>query len=90
MKKTLLALALLGCLLVSAVACTDTEAMDRTDTENDNGTGTTVAVSVTDEGPAGSDENGTPSDDDDDNQQGGISDGGANTEGGWGPIHPVG
>ena len=82
MKKTLLALALLGCLLVSAVACTDTE--------NDNGTGTTVAVSVTDEGPAGSDENGTPSDDDDDNQQGGISDGGANTEDGWGPIHPVG
>ena len=64
MKKTLLALALLGCLLVSAVACTDTEAMDRTDTENDNGTGTTVAVSVTAEGPAGSDENGTPSDDD--------------------------
>ena len=82
MKKTLLALSLLGCLLLSAVACTDLE--------NDPGSDATPAVSSTDDGAAESDGNGTPSDDDDDNQQGGISDGGANTEGGWGPIHPVG
>ena len=95
MKKTwlilsLVALLLLGCLLLSAMAWSDPE--------NDNAPDTTPAVSSTDDGAAESDGNGTPSgdddgtpsDDDDDNQQGEISDGGANTEGGWGPIHPVG
>ena len=66
------------------------------DPENDNAPDTTPVVNNPDKGAAESDDNGTPSDDengtpsDDDNQQGGIADGGANTEGGWGPIHPVG
>ena len=87
MKKTwlilsLVALLLLGCLLLSAMAWSDPE--------NDNAPNTTPVVNNPDKGAAESDGNGTPSGDDDDNQQGGISDGGANTEDGWGPIHPVG
>lgn len=84
MKKILLALSLIGCLLLSAVSCTNQET---------EGEGTKAPVSdQTAITTAGSpDESGAPSGEAETNPSDGnsIANGGANTEGGWGPLHPA-
>lgn len=98
MKKILLALSLIGCLLLSAVSCTNQETEGEgtkapvSDQETE-GEGTKAPVSdqtaITSAGSP--DESGAPSGEAETNPSDGnsIANGGANTEGGWGPLHPA-
>ena len=85
MKKTLLVLSLLGCLLLSAVACTNNE--------SDSNTGT-LGASVDDniklDQPG--DEFGeaeTSGGEGDEDDKGGINVAGDDTDDKFGPLHPV-
>lgn len=82
MKKTLLALSLIACLLLTFVACNDDEidsefknAPTESTADGGNGTGDSNTTDGT----------GTTSTNDGTSNTG-LSGGGANTEGGWGPI----
>ena len=82
MKKTLLALSLVGCLALGMSSCIEIRQAGGSNStsqitvqENNDGT-----AYVTDENdPANTDSNGAAN--------GGLQQGGANTEGGFGPIH---
>ena len=82
MKKTLLALSLLGCLLLSAVACTNNENESDTGTRRWDVDGNVVLGQPDNK----TEEEDTPGNVDD---EGGIGNAGANTEDQWGPIQPV-
>ena len=89
MKKTLLALSLIGCLALGMSSCVDIQQAGGNNstsqiTVQENNKGTTP---VTDEkAPASTDSNGNTTETVTD-ANGGLQQGGANTEGGFGPIH---
>ena len=87
MKKTLLALSLIGCLVLGMTSCVEIISGDNSQTsqitvqENNKGTN----PSTNENAPANTDSNGSANTTTDAN--GGLQQGGANTEGGFGPIH---
>ena len=98
MKKTLLALALIGCLLISVVSCDPNGSEENT--QNPANTAlTTVVPSGDAETPTQSEGGGViveqggnvlgqgGANSTTEQGGGGLDQGGANTEGGWGPIH---
>ena len=76
MKKALLALSLIGCLLLSAVSCTnqDDKGEEKKAPTSDQTEVTTTADPDTDNNPS---------------DGSGLENGGANTDSGYGPLHPV-
>ncbi|MBR7098090.1 MAG: hypothetical protein IKC59_01625 [Clostridia bacterium] len=81
MKKTLLALSLIACLLLTFVGCEE----DEIESEFKNNPTESVADSGTGDSNT-TDGNGTTDTNDDGTSNTGLSGGGANTEAGWGPI----
>ena len=85
MKKTLLVLSLLGCLLLSAVACTNNESDSNTGTLGASVDGN-IELDQPDDESGEAETSGGESDEDD---KGGINVAGDDTDDKFGPLHPV-
>lgn len=84
MKKTLLALSLIGCMLFATVSCTTDE-----NPEGDSSDPKTSDTVTVEQQKPGNDDQNKPGNNNNDNKGGSIQNGGVDTDDRFGPLHPV-